>query len=95
MNFISPKESKMNNTPDKNQTAFTTPVDQLSYEQAFTELEGIVEALEGSEQSLESTLALFERGQALAHHCANLLDQAELKVQQISGGELVDFNPEN
>ncbi|OGO73259.1 MAG: exodeoxyribonuclease VII small subunit [Chloroflexi bacterium RBG_19FT_COMBO_56_12] len=71
-----------------------TPLDQLSYEQAFSELEAIVAAMEADERPLEEALALFERGQALARHCAELLDQAELKVQQLSGKDLVDYNPD-
>ena len=70
----------------------STPVEQLSYEQAYAELEEIVAMLEADERSLDVALALFERGQALARYCAALLDQAELKVQQIAGENLVDFN---
>ena len=65
----------------------------LSYEQALAELEQIVAALEANDRSLEEALALFERGQALARYCAGLLDNAELKVQQLSGQDLVDFQP--
>ena len=68
-----------------------TPVDQLSYEQAFTELQTIVGALESEGLSLDEALALFERGQELTRYCTNLLDQTELKVQQILGEEIVDF----
>ena len=68
------------------------PLDELSYEEAFKELEAIVTALESDEHPLEEALSLFERGQALADHCADLLDNAELKVQQLTGEELVDFN---
>jgi exodeoxyribonuclease VII small subunit len=68
------------------------PLDQLSYEEAFAELEAIVTALESDERSLEESLALFERGQALARHCTEMLDRAELKVQQLSGEQLVDFS---
>jgi exodeoxyribonuclease VII small subunit len=71
----------------------STPVEQLSYEQAFSELEAIVTALESEDHSLEVAMRLYERGQLLARHCAGLLDQAELKVQQLSGDELVDFTP--
>jgi len=53
------------------------PLDQLTYEQAFSELEAIVTALESDQRSLEEALALFERGQALASYCAGLLDQAD------------------
>jgi exodeoxyribonuclease VII small subunit len=70
-------------------------IDKLTYEQAFTELETIVTTLETDKHSLEEAVALFERGQALAQHCAHLLDQADLKVQQLSWGNLADFTPED
>lgn len=70
-----------------------TPIDELAYEQAFSELEEIVAALESDEHSLDQALTLYERGQALARYCAGLLDQAELKVKQLAGEELVDFAP--
>ncbi len=67
-------------------------IDSLSYEQAFAELEKIVEQLEGDLANLDQALQLFERGQALAKHCAALLEKAELKVQELTdGGELHDF----
>lgn len=68
------------------------PVEELSYEQAFEELAQIVSDLEGEQGSLEEALALFERGQALAKRCTELLEQAELKVQQLTEeGTLEDF----
>jgi len=69
-----------------------TPIDLLTYEQAFIELEDIVAALESNERPLDQSLALFERGQELARYCANLLDQAELKVQQVTNQGLTVFN---
>jgi exodeoxyribonuclease VII small subunit len=69
-----------------------TPVDELNYEQALGELETIVTALESGEHPLDKALALFERGQSLYQRCTELLDQAELKVRQITEeGELKDF----
>lgn len=79
-------------TSPKSTQAELPPVDKLTYEQAFSELEELVDALEGEERSLDQAMALFERGQALAQHCAVLLDKAELKVQQILGEELVDYS---
>ncbi len=67
------------------------PVDELTYEEAYTELESIVAVLESEERTLDNAIAQYERGQALARHCADLLDKAELKVQQLSGEELTDF----
>ncbi len=63
------------------------PVESLSYEQAFQELEGVVSALEAGQSNLEDALALFERGQALAKRCAGLLDQAEVRVRRLAENE--------
>jgi exodeoxyribonuclease VII small subunit len=62
-------------------------VNLLSFENAFQELEEIVSLLE-ADHTLEDALRLYERGQALARRCASLLDQAELKVEQVSGESL-------
>lgn len=59
------------------------PVDELAYEQAFDELEAIVQTLEAGDQNLEESLALFERGQALAERCSQLLASAELKLHEL------------
>ncbi|PJH75718.1 MAG: exodeoxyribonuclease VII small subunit [Anaerolineae bacterium CG_4_9_14_0_8_um_filter_58_9] len=67
------------------------PVDEMAYEPAFAELEGIVSALESEQRPLEEAMALFERGQALAKRCAGLLDKAEIKVRQLTGEEIEDF----
>jgi exodeoxyribonuclease VII small subunit len=67
------------------------PVEELSYEQAVAELEAIVAALETGERPLEESMKLFERGQALSKHCADLLDKAELKVRTLVDDSLVDY----
>ena len=66
-------------------------IDEMSYEKAFAELESIVARLEEEQQPLDETLALYERGQELAKHCATLLEKAELKVKQLSGEEITSF----
>jgi exodeoxyribonuclease VII small subunit len=71
------------------------PIEELTYEQALVELETTVIALESGDHPLEDALSLFERGQALANHCADLLDKAELRVLQLSGDELVDSDDQN
>jgi exodeoxyribonuclease VII small subunit len=55
----------------------------LSYEQAYAELESLLERLEAADLPLEEALAVFERGQALAARCNELLDQAELRLRQL------------
>lgn len=71
----------------------TTPTEEMTYEQAFEELEAVVASLESDRSSLDDALALFERGQELARYCSRLLEQAELKVQQLNEGNLSDFTP--
>lgn len=65
-----------------------SPIENLSYEDAVRELEAILEKLETAQSSLEETLSLYERGQALAKHCAALLEQAELRIQTLNGNDL-------
>lgn len=69
------------------------PVDELTFEDALRELEATVNRLEGGDLALEAALALYERGQQLAAHCARRLEQARLKVEQLSAeGEIVDIS---
>lgn len=79
--------------PPKSTPGELVPVEKLSYEAALSELEALVLDLESDEHALEDALAMFERGQALAQHCAQLLENAELKIQDLSGEELTDFDP--
>lgn len=59
-------------------------ISDLSFEAAYEELQGIVEKLESGELSLEESVNLFERGKQLSDHCQSVLDQAELRVNQLS-----------
>ena len=70
------------------------PIEEMTYEQAFQELETVVNALETEKQTLDQAMQLFERGQILARRCMDLLDKAELKVRLLTGDELVDFTPQ-
>jgi exodeoxyribonuclease VII small subunit len=54
--------------------------DNLSYEQARTELAGVVERLEQGGSSLEESLALWERGEKLADVCQRWLDGARARI---------------
>ena len=56
---------------------------QLSFEEAFKELEDAVHRLEGGGLTLDESITLFERGMTLAEHCGQKLDNAELKVSQL------------
>lgn len=69
-------------------------IEELTFEQAFAELEETVRRLEAGGLTLEESLALYERGQALAAYCNAQLDQAELRVRQLtSEGQETPFQP--
>jgi len=70
-------------------------VEGLTYEEALAELEEIVSALEDEQSPLEDAIKLFERGQALVSRCGVLLEAAELKVKQVVGDEVMDFEEES
>ena len=53
---------------------------ELTYEQARDELVSIVAQLEGGQVGLESSMTLWQRGEALAAHCGTWLDGAEAKL---------------
>lgn len=55
-------------------------VDALTYEQARDELAAVVSGLEAGGLTLEESLALWERGEALAAHCQAWLDAARVRV---------------
>ena len=55
----------------------------LSYEEAFEKLELAVSALQDGRLSLDQALEYYEEGMRLAQHCHDLLQKAELRVQQL------------
>lgn len=92
---MSPAKPKIKSSdtarPGKAEKATLADVQGLSYEQALAELEKIVTSLEVNKLSLDETMSLYERGQALTRHCVDLLDKAELRVKQLSGETLEDL----
>jgi exodeoxyribonuclease VII small subunit len=58
----------------------TAELDTLTFEEAFAELQGAVEELRGDALTLDRSLALYERGVALAQRCSALLTDAELRI---------------
>jgi exodeoxyribonuclease VII small subunit len=60
----------MTNTPD-------------TYEALMERLQTVVERLETGQLPLAEALALYEEGVALAARCQQVLDAAELRVQQL------------
>lgn len=57
-----------------------TPISDLSYEQARDELISVVTELEQGSATLEQSLALWERGEALAARCEEWLLGAKARL---------------
>ena len=71
---------------------FTTRMSELpddvaamTYEQARDDLILVVQQLEAGDQPLEGSLALWERGEALAARCQQWLDGARARLDEARG----------
>ncbi|GAB3939445.1 exodeoxyribonuclease VII small subunit [Corynebacterium tapiri] len=62
-----------------------TPPEEMNYEQARNELVETVRILELGQMSLDESLAYWERGEALAKRCEDLLAGAAKKVESVVG----------
>lgn len=62
--------------------AKNTDVKALSYEQARDELGRVLNDLETGSATLEESMALWERGEALAKHASELLAGAKKKIDE-------------
>ncbi|MDJ0314546.1 exodeoxyribonuclease VII small subunit [Arthrobacter sp. H35-D1] len=62
------------------QDSATGDIAALSYEQAREQLMDVVNKLEAGSASLEDSLALWERGEALAKRCEEWLEGAKARL---------------
>lgn len=62
-------------------------VSELTYEQARDELIAIVAKLEAGAATLDESVGLWERGEALAARCQELLDGASERIKAVHGDE--------
>jgi exodeoxyribonuclease VII small subunit len=58
-------------------------MEEMTFEEAFARLEAAVTALQDGQVPLERALHYYEEGMKLAQHCNDLLQKAELRVQQL------------
>ena len=54
------------------------------FEAALSELESIVKRLEDGDLTLESSLALYERGVELSRFCHSRLEEAERRIEVLN-----------
>ncbi|MDR9417556.1 exodeoxyribonuclease VII small subunit [Gracilimonas sp.] len=58
--------------------------ERLSFEEALKKLESIVEQLEEEEITLEDSVKLYEEGVKMSKFCTEILEQAELRIDQVN-----------
>ncbi len=80
----------------KKRTKTADTVSAGDFESALEELEKLVERMEKGELTLEESLRDFERGIELTRRCQQALQEAEQRVQMLSGNtvdaDLVPFD---
>lgn len=54
-----------------------------SFEEALQQLEELIERIEGGEIGLEKSIAEYERGIGLVKRCREVLERAELRVEEL------------
>ncbi len=68
----------------------------MTFEEKLERLKEIVETLETPDTlELDASLALFEEGVSLVRSCRELLDAAEVRVQNVSQEENGDIGAES
>ena len=65
--------------------------EELSFEQAMTNLEKIADELEKDDLDLDTSVKKFEEGMELSKKCNEILQKAEKKITVLIDGEEKDF----
>jgi exodeoxyribonuclease VII small subunit len=59
---------------------------RMSFEEALSALESIVQQLERGDVPLDQSISLYERGEALRAACQQRLDAAQARIEKIVTG---------
>lgn len=79
-----PATSGADDIRDEARADANADVAELGYERARDELASIVSRLEGGTETLEESMRLWERGEALATHCERWLDGAQRTIDAMT-----------
>lgn len=65
---------------------------EMSMEEAFSQLDGIVGRLESGEASLEEAFQIYQKGMELLKKCSDKIDRVEKKMMKLNeNGDLSEF----
>lgn len=62
-----------------------------SFEAALSELEQLVQSMEGGQLSLEASLTAYKRGAELLKYCQGALTDAQQQIKVLEDGVLKDW----
>ncbi len=62
-------------------------MEKINYEKAVARLEEITDKLENGNLPLEEMMKLYEEGTVLASKCSKILDEAQVKITELSAGK--------
>ncbi len=68
--------------------------EELSFEQALEELDGLVRRMESGELGLDDSIAAYRRGAELARYCQVRLGAAEQEIRKLDNEVLQAVDPE-
>ena len=58
-------------------------IEKMSFEEAFNELNKIVDFIESTDVSLDDSIMVYETGIHLKKHCEKKLKDAEVKIKKV------------
>ncbi|MDD2955228.1 MAG: exodeoxyribonuclease VII small subunit [Oscillospiraceae bacterium] len=61
-----------------------TEIEKMTLEAAMGRLEEILRLMDDGKSTLEDSLALFEEGTALVRFCSQTLEEAKLRVKEVT-----------
>ncbi|MCG3138423.1 MAG: Exodeoxyribonuclease 7 small subunit [Phycisphaerae bacterium] len=64
---------------------------EMNFEQSIARLEELVRKVEQGKIGLEESIQSYEEGMRLLNHCRQILQKAELRVQQLQQADETQF----
>ena len=85
-------KTRWHEVPDEGNMAKKSEEKELTIEEAFSEIDEKIKALEKSDVSLEESFKYFKEGMDLLKYCNDSIDKVAKKVQKVmADGRTEDF----
>jgi exodeoxyribonuclease VII small subunit len=69
-----------------------SPIVDMKFETALSELETIVQSMEAGKLELEDSIAAYRRGMELMQHCQSQLTHAEEQIRILENGQFKEID---